>query len=388
MLLNEFTFLSVKEIKFGPGVVITVGDVCKRLGINKALVVCDPFLVSSQIVNRITDILDEGNIIYSIFSDFMTNPTISQVTLASDFMKVNEYDGVIGFGGGSSIDTAKAIALLMNNPKPINQYFGVNKVPNKACPIITIPTTAGTGSEVSDACILKDDITHIKSGIRSKCIVADVAIVDPEMTSSMPAQLTASTGLDALTHAIEGYVSNLSNIMTQMFDREAIKLIVENLRRAVGNGNDIEARYHVMLGSMYAGWAMATASVGACHAMAYPVESKYNIAHGDVNAALLPAVMRYNVIANMQKYKEIAECMGENVRELSIRDAAYRSVEAVDQLVKDLGIRNLAQIGVKEEDLDSFTETVLNNSRLMKLNPREVTVEACKYIYRDAMGII
>lgn len=385
-MLKEFTFLSTNEIRFGLGTVKSVGDVCKKLSLEKVLVVSDPFMVNSGMVKKVTDILEGAAIEYSVYSDFEASPAVSKVEKAYEFMAAHDYQGVIGFGGGSSLDTAKAIGLLVTNGLPVSKYFGVNKIPNKACPMIMIPTTAGTGSEVSDACILKDDLTHIKSGIRSKNIIADVAIIDPELTVSMPPSLTASTGMDALTHCIEGYVSNEASIMTRMFHREAIELIFKNLRNAVGNGNDIDARYNVMLGSTYAGWAMAVASLGACHAMAYPVESTYGASHGDANAALLPAVMRYNVLGNMERFREMAVFMGENVEGLSVREAAYKAVEAVETLTQDIGIKNLSQVGVKESDLDSFAEISVANTRLMGLNPRRVTVEACREIYRNALG--
>lgn len=383
-MLAQFSFLSAQEIKFGPGVVKCIGDFCKKMDLSSVLVISDPFMVKSGMVNQVTDVLDAENLEYSIYSDFGASPTISKVEKSHELMREKNYQGVIGFGGGSSLDMAKAISILLNNPPPIAQYFGVDQVPNKGCPTIMIPTTAGSGSEVSDACILKDDQTHVKSGIRSKYMMADVALIDPELTLSMPPSLTASTGMDALTHCIEGYVSNASSVITRMFHREAIQLIFNNLRTAVGNGNNLEARYNVMLGSTYAGWAMAVASLGACHAMAYPIEGKYSISHGDANAALLPAVMRYNVLGNMGKFREMAIFMGENVEGLTVREAAYKAVEAVETLTKDIGILSLSEIGVEESDLDPFAEISVNNARLMGLNPRKVTLEACKAIYRDA----
>ena len=384
-MLQEFSFLSAKEIKFGLGTVTYVGEACKKLGLKDVMVVSDPFIVESGMVKKVTDVLDTESIGYEIYSEFEASPSISQVENAARYMNEKGYRGLIGFGGGSSIDTAKAIAILMHNPAPVSQYFGVDKIPNAAAPMILIPTTAGTGSEVSDACILKDDTTHIKSGIRSRHLMADISILDPELTASMPPKLTASTGLDALTHCIEGYVSNASSPMSRMFHQEAIRLICSNLRNAVGNSNDMDARYNVLLGAMYAGWAMSTASLGACHAMAYPLESKYHIPHGDANASLLPAVMRFNVLGNMEKFKEMAVCMGENVDGLSVREAAYKAVRAVETLCSDLGIPKISEIGVVESDIKPFAEISFNNTRLMSFNPRKPSLKDVENIYRDAL---
>jgi len=305
-----------------------------------------------------------------VFSEFDASPSIAQVEHAADIMKSNNYQGVIGLGGGSSLDTAKASAILLNNPLPVSQYFGINKIPKKGCPMIMIPTTAGTGSEVSDACIIRDDKTQIKSGLRSKYLIADTALVDPDLTISMPACLTAATGMDALTHCIEGYVSNGASVMTRLYHREGIRLIFKYLRNAVANGNDREARYYVMLGAMFAGWAMSVASLGACHAMAYPIEGKYHVPHGDANASLLPSVMKYNVLGNMEMFKEMAIAMGEYVDGMNLRDAAFKAVTAVQLIKKDVSIPTIEEFGVVKEDLQDFAEIVIKNTRLLQYNPR------------------
>jgi len=385
-MLKNFSFLSVQEIHFGFGAIEMIGESCKKLGLKDVLVVSDKFMVSSGMVDRLGTLLKADGINYQVFSDFDASPSIAQVEHAAEVMKQMNCQGVIGFGGGSSLDTAKAISILVNNPLPISQYFGINQIPNKGCPMIMIPTTAGTGSEVSDACIIRDDQTQIKSGLRSKYLISDISIVDPDLTVSMPPSLTAATGMDALTHCIEGYVSNGASIMTRLYHREAIRLIFKYLRNAVANGNDREARYYVMLGAMYAGWAMSVASLGACHAMAYPIEGKYHVSHGDANASLLPAVMKYNALGNMELFKEMAIAMGENVEGLNLREAAFKAVTAVQLLKKDIGIRTIKEFGVVEEDLQDFAEVVIKNTRLLQYNPRQVTVEKIKDIYLDAMN--
>ncbi|MCI2061954.1 MAG: iron-containing alcohol dehydrogenase [Eubacteriaceae bacterium] len=384
---NIFNFLSATDVRFGIGAVKQVGQACRDLSVKKVLVVSDPFMVSSGNVTKVTDVLDDEGIEYSVYSDFEASPSIEQVANASDLMKENGFEGIIGFGGGSSLDTGKAIAVLNSNDMPVEQYFGIDKVPNPVCPLIMIPTTAGTGSEVSNACILRNAETGVKGGICSRFLMADIAICDPEMTVSCPPALTAAVGMDAYTHCIEGYVSNNANILTRTFHREAIKLISSNLRKAVANGNDIEARYNMMLGSTYAGWAMAVASLGACHAMAYALEGKYHAPHGAANAALLPAVMRYNALGNLSLFKEIAVLMGENVSGLNDRDAAYKAVTAVQQMVDDIDIKGVSELGMTEDDIEDFAKkTMKNQTRLLNFNPRRLTEETCAAIYRDALG--
>jgi len=383
-MLQPFSFLSATEIRFGFDTVATVGQACRTLGLSKVLVVSDPYMVNSGSVNKVTDVLKSDGIEYEVFSDFEASPAVSSVEKGAEFMHANGFDGVIGFGGGSSLDTGKAIALLRSNPGPISKYYGVDNVPAPTCPMIMIPTTAGTGSEVSNACILKDDATQIKNGILSRYMMADIAIIDPKLTATMPPFLTAASGMDALTHCIEGFVSNKSSEMTRFFHREALRLISANLRNAVWNGS-LESRYNVMLGATYAGWAMSVASLGACHAMAYPVEGKYHAAHGEANAALLPAVMRYNAIGNLEKFREMAVAMGEQVEGLSEREAAFKAVDAVETLARDIRIKTLSDLGMTENDVDNFAETCIKIERLMNLNPRRVDLESCKAIYRDAL---
>ena len=386
-MYRNFNFLSATDVRFGMGAVKGVGQACRDLGLNRVLVVSDPFMVSSGTVKKVTDILGAEGIDYCVYSDFEPSPPISKVLKASQFMEEQQFQGIIGFGGGSSLDTGKAIAVLHANPLPVEQYFGIDKIPNPVCPMIMIPTTAGTGSEVSNACILRNDETGVKGGICSRYLMADIAICDPELTVTCPPALTASVGMDAYAHCIEGFVSNNANVLTRTFHREAIRLISRNLRKAVANGNDLEARYNMMLGSVYAGWAMAVASLGACHAMAYALEGKYHAAHGDANAALLPAVMRYNALGNLDLFREMACLMGEPVEGLSDRDAAFRAVESVQQLVDDIGIKSVAKLGMTEDDVEEFAEsTILRQTRLLGFNPRKLSKENCAAIYRDALS--
>ena len=386
MDLHPFSnIMSPTDIWFGPGSAGRIAEACQELHLDRVLLVADRYLVSSGSIRVVTDRLDHAGITYHVLSEFHPSPAVSEVEAACDVMRDHQLQGVIGFGGGSSLDVAKAVAMLQTNPLPVNQYAGMYKVPRKSAPLILIATTAGTGSEVSIGSILKDDVTHVKLGIQSKHILADISIADPELTISMPPALTAYTGMDALTHGIEGYVSRFGNDVLRLLQREGIRLISGSLRTAVFNGKDIQARQNVMMGSMLVGWAMASSRLGACHAMAYPVEAKHTAAHGEVNAALLPAVMRFNALGDLPRFRELAELLGEPVEGLSDRQAAFRGVEAVETLSADIGIQRLGALGVTEDELPEMADIAVNYERLMVANPRKVSFEDVMQIYRDAM---
>ena len=381
--MKMFDFFSTKSISFGYGALGKLGGIAKELRCKKALLVTDKFLVGNGAVSMVEKPLLEANIGVAIYDGATPSPTQSNAEECYDFLIKEECDFVIGLGGGSPMDVAKAAALLVNNPKPVSQYVGVELVPNPAIPIVAIPTTAGTGSESSNASILKNEVTHIKGGIMSHQICPTYAIVDLELTLTLPPRLTASTGLDALTHAIEGYVAKKASPITELYQAEAIRLIAQNLRIAVSNGQDRRARYNMSLAALLAGIGMATASCGAVHALAYPMEGKYRVAHGDANAALLAAVMKFNIVGNIDKFAEIAVFMGENVNGLSKREAAFKAADAVATLCKDINVPSLSQIGVMEEDLKDFADSALPLKRLMDNNPRTVTKADAMRLYKE-----
>ena len=382
--MKTFDFFSTKSVVFGYGALEKLGAKINELGCKKALLVTDKFLSSCGAADKVVKSITETGYDVVIFDEVEPSPLQSNAEDAYKVMKNEGCDLVIGLGGGSPMDVAKAAALLATNPGSIGQYIGVELVPNASVPIIAIPTTSGTGSESSNASILKNETTHIKGGIMSHNIVPSCAIVDPELTMTLPAHLTASTGLDALTHAIEGYVAKKASPITEMYHKEAIKLIAKSLRVAVSDGEDRKARYDMSLAAMLAGIGMATASVGAVHALAYPMEGKYRVPHGAANAALLSSVMRFNIAGNIEKFAEIAEFFGEDVSGLSQREAAFKAADAVTSLCEDINVPSLSQIGVEEQDLNDFATNALKISRLMDNNPRKLTLEDAKRIYRES----
>lgn len=382
--MKSFKFFTAKSIYFGVGAVDKTSEVLKELGINNALIVTDKFLVENGLIDQVTAPLKAAGVEFHVFSDVEPSPTISNAENCYKFLMECGAKAVIGVGGGSPIDVAKVAAVLVNNPLPISQYIGVEVVPKPAIPIIAMPTTAGTGSEVSNAAILKNEKTHVKGGVMTHFIAPTAAIVDPALTLTLPPRMTASTGMDAMTHAIEGYVAVNASPMTEMYHREAIKMISENLRSAVGKGSDIESRYNMSLAATLAGIGMATAGCASVHALAYPMEGKYRVSHGDANAALLPAVMRFNVLSNMKKFRDIAILMGENIDGLSMRDAAFKAADAVSTLCSDVEVPKLRNIGVNEADLDGFAEIAIGIGRLMDNNPRKFTLPDAKRVYKES----
>ena len=291
----------------------------------------------------------------------------------------------MGVGGGSAIDAAKAVAILASNGGKIHDYEGVDKIDRPLPPLICVATTAGAAAEVTQFAIIVDTHRKVKMTIGSKSLVPDIAIIDPILLSTKDARLTANTGVDALTHAIEAYVSVASTPITDINALRAIRMITTSLRASVASRTNIEAKTNMAMASLLAGVAMSNAILGAVHAMAHPLGGLLNLPHGEVNSILLPHVMRFNLIACMDRYVDIARAMGENVEGLSRRDAAEKAVEAVESLCLDIGAkRSLSEIGLQEEYILELSKAAAEDVCLIT-NPRDATVEEIAEIYRSAL---
>ena len=383
--MTPFRYAQIRNIYFGDGVSKTTGSIVANEGIKKVLVVTDKFLYENGIIDGILKSLEAENIEYKVYSDVRPNPLMSNVMESLEMMKSFGGEGVIGVGGGSSIDCCKAVAMLMTNPLPRDQYVGKDLVPNYSMPFFTVPTTSGTGSECTSGSIIVDDETGKKSGVLSKKVLATAAIVDPELVLSLPAGITAATGFDALAHAIEAYTNINANELTDMWSFKAIELAGRSLRRAYFKGSDIEARRDMSLAACCAGMALLGAGCAGCHAIAYAIETKYHAVHGMANASILPHVMRFNAPSNIKKYANIARALGENIDGLSDYDAALKASDAVFKLCADLRIPGIRGYGVTEDDLDAFADEAMANKRLMPQNPRRMTKEDVLAIYKAAM---
>jgi alcohol dehydrogenase len=385
-----FQFRAPPSHFFGAGAVERVGDEARRLGARRALVITDPGVERAGIAGRVRDLLEAAGVATGLYADVEPEPSVASVERAaaaasSGSPDAGAYDLLVGVGGGSAMDTAKGVSLRTANPGPVQRYFGVELVPATGVPMILVPTTAGTGSEVTPNAIFDDAERRLKAGIVSYRLFAAAAIVDPELTVGVPPAVTAASGLDALTHAIESYVAVKASPLTDLYALEAIRLIGANLAAAVARGSDAGARHGQALGSYLAGVAITNAGTGLCHAMAYPLGSAYHVPHGLANALLLPAVLEYNLPANAPKMARIAEALGEPVAGLSPRAAAGRAVAAVRALCEDVGLpAGLRAVGVPEDALAGFVDGALSAARLIDNNPRRPTPDAVLDLYRKS----
>lgn len=377
--------LRLPPVTFGAGSVGQVAEEARRVAASRVLVVTDPGVASSGVAGHVRDLLEAAGIVTGVYDRVPPEPSVASVEVAFEAWRAGNYDAVVGVGGGSSLDTAKGISIRTANDGPVSRYFGVEQLPARGVPYILLPTTAGTGSEVTPSAIFDDTERQLKAGIVSSRLMAAAAIVDPDLTISCPPNVTAAAGLDALTHALEAYVAVKANPISDLYALEAVRLVGQHLRSAVARGTDRTARSGQLLASLYGGVTIVAAGTGLCHAMAYPLGSAYHVPHGVANALLLPAVMAYNLPADLAKFARLAEALGEPVAGLSLRAAADRSVDAVRQLSKDVGLPGgLRAVGVPESALEGFVPGALSAARLITNNPRVPTADGVLHAYRES----
>lgn len=362
-----------------------IEDEIKLRNLKKALIVTDKVLVDIELIEKLTDILDEIEIEYIVFDETKPNPTITNVNDGLKVLKENSCDFVISFGGGSPHDAAKGIALVATNGGDIKDYEGVDRSKNPQLPLIAINTTAGTASEMTRFCIITDEERHIKMAIVDKNVTPTVAINDPGLMMDMPKKLTAATGMDALTHAIEAYVSIIATPVTDACAEKAIELITNNLREAVFNRESIEARENMAYAEYLAGMAFNSASLGYVHAMAHQLGGFYDLPHGVCNAILLPHVVRYNGVVSKEKLKKVAVLMGVDPDIVSEDNAADLTIDEILQLSKDVGIPSgIKELGAKEGDFTTLAINALKDACGFT-NPKQATLEEIIGIYKNAM---
>ena len=378
IVLNETSYHGtgcIKEI---------VGEVNRR-GLNKAFVCSDPDLVKFKVTDKVLEVLKGANFAYELYSDIKPNPTIENVQTGVAAYKKSGADYIIAIGGGSSMDTAKAIGIIINNPEfeDVRSLEGVAPTKKPSVPIIAVPTTAGTAAEVT----INYVITDIEKKRKFVCVdvhdIPVVAVVDSDMMSTMPKGLTAATGMDALTHAIEGYITKGAWEMTDMFHLKAIEIIARSLRSAVKG--EKEGREGMALGQYVAGMGFSNVGLGIVHSMAHALGAVYDTPHGVANAILLPTVMAYNAEATGEKYRDIAKAMGvANVDKMTLTEARKAACEAVAQLSKDVGIpQNLKGI-VKEEDIDFLAQSAMDDA-CRPGNPKDPTKEDIINLYKSLL---
>ncbi|MBO5509884.1 MAG: lactaldehyde reductase [Lachnospiraceae bacterium] len=377
-VLNETSY-------HGAGAIQEIATEIKARGFAKAFVCSDPDLIKFEVTKKVTDILDAAGIPYEIYSNIKPNPTIENVQTGVEAFKASGADCIVAIGGGSSMDTAKAIGIVIKNPEfaDIRSLEGVAPTKNKCVPIIAVPTTAGTAAEVTINYVITDAEKNRKMVCVDVHDIPVVAVVDPDMMSSMPKGLTAATGMDALTHAIEGYITAGAWELSDMFHIKAIEIISKTLRGAVDNTK--EGREGMALGQYIAGMGFSNVGLGLVHSMAHPLGALYDTPHGVANAIILPTVMEYNAPATGEKYRDIAKAMGVNgVDDMSLEAARKAAIDAVKQLSADVGIpANLKDI-VKEEDLAFLSQSAYDDA-CRPGNPRETSVEEITELYKKLL---
>lgn len=361
-------------------------DCTKQLRGNRPLLVTDKGIVEAGLAERVVRHLSGAGLIPAVFSEVEAEPSLENAEAAFALLKNSRCDSVIGLGGGSAIDVAKAVSLLAGSGGSLIDYIGVDLVPCRGLPLIAMPTNGGTGSEVTPIAVFTNPEARWKRGIVSRHILPDVAVVDPEMAVSGPPKMTAMSGMDALTHAIESYTSTRANPHTDMYAIEAVRLIATWLRKAFEDGSNLEARTGMAQGSLFAGVSLANAGVAAVHALAYPLGVNFGVPHGLANAILLPYVMRFNVNSAVGKYARVAQAFGAAMGHLTNLKEAEQAVSMVEELSAAVGIpRTLAGLGVAEADCDLMAPEAAGAARLISNNPAPVTERDAAIIYRQAL---
>jgi len=378
-----FTFDVPTEIIFGPGSLSRLPDRAGRLG-ERVLVVSDPGVAAAGILDQVLAQVKTAGRRAEVTTEVEANPSIETVDRATGFYRKAGSQWILAVGGGSAMDVGKAVALMAVHPGPLTTYEGVGKVPGPVAPLVCIPTTAGTGSEVTVFSVITDRQRPFKMAIGSSHLVPRLALCDPELTLSMPQPLTAATGMDALTHAIECYSNTVYHPMSKALALEAIRLIGAALRRAYANGRDLDARTDMLLASTMAAMAFTRTRLGNVHAMSHPVGAHFNVPHGVANALLLPYVMDWNLTGCLDTYPAIAAALGEGTDGLAPRAAAVVAVDAVRQLARDLGIpERLRDVDVTREALPAMTRDAMQSGNVL-VNPRSTSHDEMLALFERA----
>lgn len=377
-VLNETSY-------HGAGAILSIADEIKGRGLQKAFVCSDPDLIKFGVTQKVTDVLEGASIPYAVYDGIKANPTIANVQAGVAAYQDAKADCIVAIGGGSSIDTAKAIGIIIANPEfaDVRSLEGVAPTKNKSVPILAVPTTAGTAAEVTINYVITDEEKKRKMVCVDVHDIPVVAVVDPDMMSSMPKGLTAATGMDALTHAIEGYITQGAWALSDMFHLKAIEIISNHLRGAVDNTP--EGREGMALGQYVAGMGFSNVGLGIVHSMAHPLGAVYDTPHGVANAILLPTVMEYNAPCTGEKYRDIAAAMGvEGTEAMSQEEYRKAAVDAVRKLAADVGIPSDLKAIVKEEDVAFLSQSAYDDA-CRPGNPRETSVEEIAALYRSLL---
>ena len=379
--MKQITLLQPQKIVFGTGCIQTLVEDYKKMGLQRLFVLTAP-PIRPLIEDTLTELKGAG-VSIEVFQDIVAEPTVNDFKKILEVARQFKADSVVGVGGGSVLDVTKLIAAFINSDQQVEDCFGTGFIKQKGLWFACLPTTAGTGSEVSPNAILLDERDHLKKGIVSPFLIADVAYVDPKLTWTVPAKVTADTGMDALTHCIEAYTNKFAHPSVDIYALQGIRLIAANLEKAVKNGQDQEAREALAFGSLYGGLCLGPINTAAVHALSYPLGGEFHIPHGLSNAILLPSVMKFNMPANIKRHAEVAIALGCQPGK-NDEETAQRGVDFIYQLADAVGIpKKLTDLGIPMTAVDGMAQAAMQVQRLLKNNPREVTEQDARDIYNS-----
>ena len=379
--MKQITLLQPQKIVFGTGCIQTLVEDYKKMGLRRLFVLTAP-PIRPLIEDTLAELKSAG-VNIEVFQDIVAEPTVNDFKKILEVARQFKADSVVGVGGGSVLDVTKLIAAFINSDQQVEDCFGTGFIKQKGLWFACLPTTAGTGSEVSPNAILLDERDHLKKGIVSPFLIADVAYVDPKLTWTVPAKVTADTGMDALTHCIEAYTNKFAHPSVDIYALQGIRLIAANLEKAVKNGQDQEAREALAFGSLYGGLCLGPVNTAAVHALSYPLGGEFHIPHGLSNAILLPSVMKFNMPANIKRHAEVAIALGCQPGK-NDEETAQRGVDFIYQLADAVGIpKKLTDLGIPQTAVDGMAKAAMQVQRLLKNNPREVTEQDARDIYNS-----
>ena len=379
--MKQITLLQPQKIVFGTGCIQTLVEDYKKMGLQRLFVLTAP-PIRPLIEDTLAELKSAG-VNIEVFQDIVAEPTVNDFKKILEVARQFKADSVVGVGGGSVLDVTKLIAAFINSDQQVEDCFGTGFIKQKGLWFACLPTTAGTGSEVSPNAILLDERDHLKKGIVSPFLIADVAYVDPKLTWTVPAKVTADTGMDALTHGIEAYTNKSAHPSVDLYALQGIRLIAANLEKAVKNGQDQEAREALAFGSLYGGLCLGPVNTAAVHALSYPLGGEFHIPHGLSNAILLPSVMKFNMPANIKRHAEVAIALGCQPGK-NDEETAQRGVDFIYQLADAVGIpKKLTDLGIPQTAVDGMAKAAMQVQRLLKNNPREVTEQDARDIYNS-----
>ncbi len=384
-LAKTHVLYAPNKIMVGLNTTASVAEEVQRLGGSRVLIVTDPGVTQAGLIMPVESSLKSKGIDYIIYDGVEPEPPSKVIDRGAEIFRKEECRLILGVGGGSSLDVAKGVSILAANKGRILDYCGVDQVPQRGAPMILMPTTAGTGSEVTRVLVLTDEEQKIKNVVFTPFALADAAIVDPKLTVSLPPHVTADTGIDAIVHAIETYVSMNATVFSDILAERAIEWIARYLPVAWAKGSNTDARYYMSLAATLAGVAFGSGGLGAVHALAYPLGTEYHMTHGRTNAIMLPHIIRYNIAGNHEKYARVAALMGQEIEGLSPMEAAESAVAAIQELLDAVNVSyHLKDYGIPEEDLPKLVAGAMKQSRLFIPNPRDLNESDVTAIYQNA----